>query len=275
MVCITLPRCDTNEGGAIVRFSFRYTISNDHIPTFFDLGRGVMSENMPGKEVSDITTLSQLASDTSDGPAVASDIDASRRNGLKPQAEQRRNVSKPQPGQRKAVARMVQDQESEQLRPLQTACTTCTTPDTPNFGVTSAADTVLVGRAVSLGLNEETTRLHFISQGNVDRQEAVTMEEAAEEGENRRQGDEEQQEREDHELPTEVQDIARLICMAPSTQARWIFSLVTHSLPHARARAHTHTHTQAKVLEYAFQNVFAPGQRLCPISCLARLCVWR
>ena len=36
---------------------------------------------MPGEEVSDITTLSQLACDTSNGPAVASDIDASRRTG--------------------------------------------------------------------------------------------------------------------------------------------------------------------------------------------------
>ena len=209
------------DGFAPLRFSFSHTISNDHARLLrLRFGRGVMSENMPGEEVSDITTLSQLACDTSNGPAVASDIDASRRTGLKPKAEQRQTVSKPQPGQRKAVARMVQDQESEQLRPSQTACTTT---DTANFGVTSSADTVLVGRAVSLGLNEETAHLSGISQGNVDRREAVTLEDAAEGGENRRQGvsqggEEQQEEKEDHELPTEVQDTARGICMAPGTQ---------------------------------------------------------
>ena len=261
-----------------------------------------MSENMPGEEVSDITTLSQLASDTSNGPAVASDIDASRRTGLKPQAEQRQSGSKPQPGQRKAVARMVQDQESEQLRPSQTACTTT---DTANFGVTSSADTVLVGRAVSLGLNEETANLSGISQGNVDRREAVALEDAAEGGEDRRQGGEEQQEeKEDHELPTEVQDTV-LYCALNLHGPKHAGSLrILHlSLPHPHPHTLTLTHPQAKVLEYAFQNVFAPGQRkivglywskaslqnhnfvscfcgnmshrLCPISCLARLCVWR
>ena len=219
-----------------------------------------MSENMPGEEVSDITTLSQLASDTSNGPAVASDIDASRRTGLKPRAEQRQIVSKPQPGQRKAVARMVQDQESEQLRPSQTACTTT---DTANFGVTSSADTVLVGRAVSLGLNEETANLSGISQGNVDRREAVALEDAAEGGEDRRQGGEEQQEeKEDHELPTEVQDTV-LYCALNLHGPKHAGALrILHlSLPHPHPHTLTLTHPQAKVLEYAFQNVFAPGQR--------------